>query len=506
MPDLPPSDPPAASSAPAIVQPTRGDGEAGAESKDTPAAPAGEALPGGPLLEAIPEAALVLDGAGTVRAANGRARLFLGGGENAAIEGRPLRDLVGLPDDLPALGPGELAGRLSGPDGRRVAIVLGPLPAPASGLVALLRDRTAEERSFQLRLTREKLEAISQLAAGVAHEYNNIMASLYGFAQLARQDPQFQRELIEAVEHSADRSREVTRRLRSLSPEQFAPLVPIDVANLIDGVLARHAPALARAQIELVRRFEGSLPQTIGARAELDEVFDALVENARLSIVKNGEITIEARRDGSAILVSVRDSGFGIPRENLTRVFEPFFVTKAAENGTVMGGLGLAVAYSHVRRHGGEIWVESELGRGTTFFVRLPVRAERRRRQLDVPVERRRPARTARAILAIDDEEAMLRLLESILAGHRVSVARTGREAMAMLGEGPFDYVVLDLILKGELDGFAVFDEISKRERDAKIILLTGRAEDEKQRDYAARAYGYLKKPFGIKDIQSLIV
>ncbi len=398
-------------------------------------------------IEAIREPALLIDAAGVIRAANARARALLlggaGGGAGAgagpsgsppapaaeqaapSIVGRALRDLLAFATHEEApFGSGEIEARLPGPDARRITLGLGR--APGGALVAILRDRTREDCAFQLRLAREKFESISQLAAGVAHEFNNIMASLYGFAQLARQDPQFFGELIGAVEQSAERSREVTRRLLSLSPEQFSPLVPVDLAELLEDVAARHAPALARAHIRLVTSIEPGLPQTLGARAELDEAFDALVENARVAVVKNGEVEIAAARDGPTILVRVRDTGFGIPRENLTRVFEPFFVTKATEGGgRRRDGLGLAIAYSHVRRHGGEIWVESEIGKGTTFFVRLPVRAERRRKTVEVPVDRRRaPGVQARRILVVDDEESMLRLLESILAPHQVAAGR----------------------------------------------------------------------------------
>lgn len=499
---------------------------AGAEPAPGGGLPAGEAI-----LEAIPDPALILDGDGAILGANERARKLLLGAPDAgervapgrpgALAGRRFDEFVLLPESVVAhdgqrFSPvGEYEARLPGPESRRLAIVVGPLgngagSAPATGragYVALLHDLTREERRLQIRLTTEKLDAVSLLASGVAHEFNNIMASLYGFAQLAQQDAMFHDELVDAVKQYAERSREITRRLRALSPERTGTLELLSVPDVIEDVLARHSALLARAEIAVVRRIEPGLPATLAVREEIEEIFETLFETARHSIVKGGKITVEASVREDAMLIRVSDTSYGIPPENLTRVFEPFFAMKSTDGGPITGGLGLAVALSHVRRHGGEMWVESELGRGTTFSVRLPIRAERRQRQTaDVPVERRRPELRSRTILAVDDEEPMLKLLESVLGGHHVIVAKSGEEAIAALRHGPFDYVILDLVLHGDMDGFEVFDELLRRDRSAKIILLTGRSEDERLKDYAARAYGYLRKPFGIKDVQSLVV
>jgi signal transduction histidine kinase len=500
---------------------------------DRAAAAAADALAS--LVAFLPAPALLLDPAGVVRASNAPARALLlprdppgGGGPAAtadparaapegaqpALEGRSIREFLVLAAEPGALRPGEYEARPPGMapfervPWRRLALALAALEPAERGFLALLRDQTLDERGLQIRITREKLDAISQLASGVAHEFNNMMASLYGFAQLARQDPRFHADLVGAVEEYAARTREITTRLRSLSPGRIEPLGEVDLAEIAEAVIARAAPALEQAGIAVVRRFAPDVPATLGARGELTEVFEALIENARHAIVKGGTITVEVRREEDALFASVSDTGTGIPRQNLARIFEPFFAMKATAAGTMRGGLGLAVALSHVRRHGGDMWAESEIGRGTTVALRIPIRAERRRSQEEVPVERRLPlaAATPRRILAVDDEEGMLRLLDSLLGGHAVTPARAARDAIAALEHAPFDYVILDIILEGEQDGFHVFDEIRRRDPGAKIILLTGCREDERLRDYVARAYGYLRKPFGVKDIQSLIV
>ncbi|HVY62338.1 MAG TPA: ATP-binding protein [Planctomycetota bacterium] len=484
----------------------------------------------GPLLAALPEPAVVLDPAGKLAVANGLARALLAPAPGVPIEGKPLVDLIAFTADsvaaLSALAQApravELQGEVEARDGdaasRAISMSLGHVEQPA-GYLGIIRDVTDARRREQVRITHEKLAAISQLAAGVAHEFNNIMASLLGFAQLARGDPAFNEELMGAVEQYADRSREITRRLRSFSPEQSGPLEAVSIPDLLDKVLLRFTRELETADIRVVRRY-APVPETLLNRREIEEVLESLVSNARHAIVKSGTISLDVRSDevlggGRSILVRVADTGYGIPKDNLTRVFEPFFTLKQTSDTVRPGaGLGLAVAYNYVRRHQGEIWAESEIGRGTCFTVRLPVRIERRRiippppSPADIPVERRKGAAPAtRSVLAVDDEEAMTKLLESILADHRVVTARSGREAMAALNRrGPFDYVILDLILPGELDGFEVFNEITKRDRSVKIILLTGLIEDEKVKDYAARAYGYLRKPFGIKDLSTLIV
>lgn len=460
-----------------------------------------------PLFASLPAPALLFEPDGTIRAANARARDLLASSATP-LEGRALGDIIVLPEDTPPLRPGTIETRLRAPETRQVALAIGALPGPETALLAVLRDRTGDERSVQNRVVREKLDAVAQLASGVAHEFNNIMASLYGFAQLARQDPQFHADLVAAVEEYTERSREITKRLRSFSPGHDEPFLPLDLAELLDAVIARNAGPLARAEIRVVRRFEQNLPRTLGARGELHEVFDALLDFAAAANVRGGTIAIDLARDGDGVLARVADSGTGIPRENLTRIFEPFFTMKSTEGGPVRGGLGLAVAYAHVRRHEGEMWAESEMGRGTTISVRLPLRGERRRQQAEIAVERRRGAAgvSSRAVLAVDDDDGMLRLLEQILGGHELVPARSVPDALAALRLRAFDYVILDLLMPGDLDGFALFDEIMRAPDPAKVILLTGSREDDRLRAYVARAYGYLRKPFGIKDIQSLIV
>jgi len=476
----------------------------------------------GPLFEGFPDGVIVIDPKGVIVAANARARGILSE-TGRPVEGTSLLEAFSFPaqaeqllQDLhekPSGGGTEIEAELEGAEGRRFLVAFSRLDSTTPfvrGYVLVLRDVTRERRREQIRITREKLAAVSQLAAGVAHEFNNIMASLYGFAQLTRADPGFVPELVSAIESFTERSREITKRLRAFAPEPGGPLASVDLSELLEAVVERLKGELLGRRIEVERRYR-KVPPTLLNPREMTEVFESLVQNAIQAIVRNGRITVEIEAEPSHIRVRIGDTGFGIAKEHLTRVFEPFFTIKEAP-ATDAGpgaGLGLAVAYQHVRRLNGDIWVESEIGKGTTFTVRLPIRVERRRQQRpDVTVERRRELASARQknILAVDDEETMLKLLGALLEEHHVVTASSGREAVAALKKGPFDYVILDLLLPGELDGFSVFDEISRRDRGAKIILLTGRVEDDRLREYAARAYGYLRKPFGIKDIHALVV
>ena len=486
-----------------------------------------------PLIRAIPEAVVILDPSGRIVAANDFARALLAPAPGVALEGKAIVDVIAFSGDA-ARALNELAqapyaidlqGDVEGPGGRPISMSLGTVKEPAPGYLGVIRDVTDARRREQIRITHEKLAAISQLAAGVAHEFNNIMASLLGFSQLARQDPSFSDELFGAVEQYAERSRDITRRLRSFSPEQSGPLESLSMPDVVDRILLRFTRDFELADIKVERRY-APVPETLLNRREIEDSLESLISNARQAIVKSGTISIDVRAEERALLIQVADTGYGIPKDNLTRVFEPFFTLKQTSDSVRPGaGLGLAVAYNYIRRANGEIWAESEIGRGTRFTVRLPIRAERRRlppgdtpppappvvaapASLDITVERRKgTAPVSRSVLAVDDEESMTKLLESILGDHRVITARSGREAMAALNrKGPFDYVILDLVIPGELDGFEVFNEISKRDRTAKIILLTGLIEDERVKDYAARAYGYLRKPFGIKDLSTLIV
>jgi two-component system, NtrC family, sensor kinase len=273
-----------------------------------------------------------------------------------------------------------------------------------------LRRRKAELESLQSQIVQsEKMASIGQLAAGVAHELNNPAGFLYGnmellsecvrglerlllfyeTAPLAGEDAARARAIKGEIDYErtledlrsivadcrdgAERIRDVVQNLRTFSRLDEAEFKKVDIHEGLDSTIRLLSRYYAPGHIKLARDY-GELPPVDCYAGQLNQVWLNLLVNAAHATREGGEVLIITRGEGERVVVTVSDTGCGIAPEHLTRVFDPFFTTKPVGEGT---GLGLSVTYSIVERHGGEITVESELGKGTTFTVTLPVDARR---------------------------------------------------------------------------------------------------------------------------------
>jgi two-component system NtrC family sensor kinase len=260
------------------------------------------------------------------------------------------------------------------------------------GVVVVLRD-LAELVSLRSRLALSgRLAAVGELAAGIAHEINNPLAfvranlcalrrswdALGVEVEKAATGPAATglladgEELIEESLEGVDRAVAIIRDVRGLSHGGGDRREPASLNALLDGVLRIASPQL-RGRIAVEKHYAPDLPPISCAPQELQQVFLNLVLNAAQAIGHEGSICVTTRRDGGWVVATVEDDGCGIPPDVIERVFDPFFTTKAVGEGT---GLGLGIAYEIVRRHRGEIRVESEVGSGARFRVRLPLDAD----------------------------------------------------------------------------------------------------------------------------------
>jgi two-component system NtrC family sensor kinase len=229
-----------------------------------------------------------------------------------------------------------------------------------------------QEKQSQL-VEAEKLASIGLLVAGVAHEINNPLTSVLTFSNLMlekmpKDDPN--RERLEMMAWETNRARTIVRQLLSFAREN--PLRPVKininepVSEIIDSLIAQNI----FTDIELSIDLSKDLPDVHADPAQVGQVVMNLVLNAINAITPPGRIEVRTRLAGSLVELEVADTGCGIPQENIGRVFEPFFTTRAEKEGS---GLGLAVSYGIVKKHHGDIEVASEVGKGSTFTVRLPV-------------------------------------------------------------------------------------------------------------------------------------
>jgi PAS domain S-box-containing protein len=365
--------------------------------------------------------------------------------------------------------PPELAVTLSALHGRHGGL---------EGLIAIVRDITAQrEVEKQLRQS-EKLTALGQLAGGIAHDFNNLLQAILGYAQLMKQNPrdiEFVGRSLNVVEAAAVDGSETVRRI-----QQFARLRPdeqfvgVDVNRIVHDAVAivrpRWEEKIARDNRPLDLRLDLGTIETINGRpAALTELMTNLLLNALDAMPDGGTLTVATRSEpGRHITLTVVDTGVGMTEAVRRRIFEPFFSTK----GDAGSGLGLSMVYSIVRRHGGEIRVESEPGRGATFTLTFPIASEPVGTDADAALPRaRRPAR----VLLVDDDPKVLGTLTEILqsVGHTVTAAASGAAAFAAYGPGRFDVVLTNLGMAG-MNGWELAERLRRADANVAILLITG--------------------------------
>jgi len=244
-------------------------------------------------------------------------------------------------------------------------------------------DRARENLRFQL-FHAAKLASVGEMAAGVAHEINNPLAVIYEEAGMMKDilDPEFGqtldpadfRERLDAITDATLRGRAITGKLLAFSRQHEEKKDPTDLTRLVEGVIEVKARELELSDIEVVREFDNSLPTLSLNRNQLDQVVLNLLNNARDAISGPGQITVRTFRDDGWACIDVEDTGCGMSPAVMQNIFFPFYTTKGVGKGT---GLGLSISYGLIKAAGGEIEVDSEVGRGTTVTLRLPIEGQR---------------------------------------------------------------------------------------------------------------------------------
>ena len=368
-------------------------------------------------------------------------------------------------------------------DGAVIAVEVHGSAAPYEGrpaVVGTVLDVT-EQRQLEERLREaHKMEALGQLAGGVAHDFNNILTAIAGYAQvlhrdLGADDPRA--DDVGEILRAAERGAGVTRQLLAFSRRHALETEVLDLA----AVVRELGPMLAQL---LPRQLELRLPSPYASahvhatRAQLEQIVMNLALNARDAMPGGGTVTLDVRTDDGTgaprALLEVRDTGVGMSSEVRARAFEPFFTTKRKEQGT---GLGLATVYGLVRQFGGDVELESEPGVGTAVTVALPLVAP-----TPTPAAAEAPPTAAsgrRRILLVEDEAAIRSLVRRVLdrAGYDVIEAPHGGAALALVRAGtPFDLLLTDAAMP-ELSGVDLARETAALRPALPIVLMSGYAE-----------------------------
>ncbi|HDZ23249.1 MAG TPA: response regulator [Desulfobacteraceae bacterium] len=384
---------------------------------------------------------------------------------------------------------------------------------PSGEIVTLFSDLTRrkraeeEQRVLQERfLNAQKLESVGRLAGGVAHNFRNILQAILGnmeFLEMVYEDMPEIRDAVKNIDTSITKGVDLVNSLLQFSKAgtDFKPVVT-DLSQVIQetyGIVER----LFDKKIRVTVQVEKDLFMK-GNRSLLSQVFMNLFTNARDAMPGGGRLIVEARKEGDEILAVVSDTGFGMDKETLNQIFDPFFTGKEVGQGT---GLGLSTVHGIVEEHRGKIAVSSSPGKGTTFKIRFPLAKE----MADTSEETKKHiiSGNGQKILVVDDEPgslaALVGMTESL--GYKVAGVSRSVEAMETYKEFQPDAVLMDRNMPG-MDGISCIREIMRLDQNARIVIVSGYESSGPNgidKDVEKMIMGYLTKPCGLEDLSQVL-
>lgn len=392
---------------------------------------------------------------------------------------------------------------------RKIPIIRG---SKVTNVITVLRDVTDRKQLEEQLRQAQKMEAVGILAGGVAHDFNNILTGITGYAELALKGTdsgsQANRQLKEILDLS-DRAGELTKQLLAFSRQQKLSPVIVSTNRLVEGTL-RMLRRLIGEDVALSYELCAGSDLIEADTGQLEQVLMNLAVNARDAMPKGGHLTISTEEitidleqasglditPGPHVLINVADNGSGIDKTTCQRIFEPFFTTKEVGKGT---GLGLSTVWGIIRQHGGHIAVESKPGRGTSFRIYLPrATGERDER---VPARKALAPNGSEGILLVEDEEQLGTLIEEVLQnqGYRVFGTHSPQDAGEILKyhDEEIDLLLTDVIMPKE-SGPELFARLREESPKLKVLYMSGYPDRAlAQSELLRPGIAFLQKPFG---------
>lgn len=483
------------------------------------------------LVENINEVIFTLDLEGHLTYASPAIERIIGTGPSGLI-GRSFRDFI-HPEDLPRLEkefmetvmgagyPSEY--RVMRPDGtvRWVYSSSKPLlrDGRSVGIQGVLTDITDHKKAEEELLKIEKLESLSLLSGGLAHDFNNILTAILGNISLAKlmlrkENLKRTSELLTTAEGASIRAKDLTQQLLTFSKGS----TPMKTLMNLTPVLLEFADfATSGSNVRCDVRTPDDLWAIEADQGQMGQVIQNLVLNAQQAMPSGGSVEVSAQNanvaesdglplaPGKYVKVQIIDHGIGIPEEHLGKIFDPYFTTK--QKGS---GLGLATSYAIIKRHGGHLLVESKLGQGTCVTFYVPAS------EAPAPAPQKKvkpPVKGQGRILVMDDDDMIRELLTEILQdlGYGVETARDGEGAIESYKQAkesgkPFDVVIMDLTIKNGMGGKEAISILKKYDRKIKAIVSSGYSTDAIMAEH--KKYGFkavLSKPYKIDDLNKTI-
>ncbi|MBT6228412.1 MAG: response regulator [Candidatus Scalindua sp.] len=367
-----------------------------------------------------------------------------------------------------------------------------------------ISDITERKEMEEALLQSEKLKSLGVITAGVAHEFNNLLAVILGTAELL--DSGFEddqdlknglNDIIVAGQNGAGIVKDMLSYVKS-QEEDISNYAPYDIRCLLEEAInfTRHRlESMAQAKrvgYQIDREDMREIPEILCSHAELLGVFINIINNALDAMPDGGRLSFSTSSNDDTVFISISDTGIGMSENVKKCIFDPFFTTRRPE-GT---GLGMSMSYGTIARHGGKIEVESEKGNGATFNLSIPIRKDAAQKVVP-PEYDRRVTRSKLNILVVDDNEDVCEIMDEVLTrcGHAVTSVDNGAEAIELAVEKDFDLVLCDLLMP-EVHGYDVVKALNKLDKIPKIGLMTGWAELKSIDEEGYKIDFILEKPF----------
>lgn len=378
-----------------------------------------------------------------------------------------------------------------------------------AGMLVILND-ISERKQLEKRLQQvQKMEAIGTLAGGIAHNFNNLLMGIQGYASLMLLETDSDHphhQFLQNIEKQVLSGSQLTKQLLGYATEVEYELKPIDLNQLVEQMVETFG--VTKREVRIHTELSDDLSGIVGDRAQIEQVLMNLFLNAADAMSDGGDLFLETRgisrkemvgkpykpRSEHYVLLKVMDTGVGMDEKTIERIFEPFFTTKGLVNGT---GLGLATAYGIIKAHGGYIDVYSSPGQGTAFEVYLPV-AEPHPSKLEDPII---PLIEGNGtVLLVDDEETVIDVSEMMLdkLGYFVISAMGGKEAVELyrMKEKMIDFVILDLVMQ-DMSGEEIYEKLKEINPHVKVLLSSGhKLDNESLRILELPSVHSIQKPF----------
>ncbi len=383
----------------------------------------------------------------------------------------------------------------------------------------IIRDITDQRRLDEELQRIEHLESIGTLAGGIAHDFNNLLMAIQGNISLARNEKDLSKLnlRLEQAEASTEEATTLTRQLLTFARGGVPLKISVEVAPFIREAVIF---ALRGSDVEAVFDFEENLKSIEADREQITQVIHNITLNSVQAMTGGGRITVSCNNieigedsdthlgEGEYVRISIKDTGKGIPPDDLKKIFNPYFTTK--QDGS---GLGLSTSYSIISRHSGAIRVYSEEGRGTECVIHLPAIHGVGKKTVSREEPEKEINSTTAHVLIMDDDASVREVLSGMLGvlGHDVTESSDGAEAIELYRERfssgePFDAVIMDLTVPGGMGGEAAVEKLKKIDPDVKAIVSSGYANNTVLSNYSDYGFsGRLVKPFRISTLKKTL-